>query len=114
MSESRQGKVEDNVESVADSVVDETQEDRGDQSYNDNIELIDVATNGENDESAIAEAEGFRGLPDIGLKKALEAILIVVDEPVGDVELAQVLEAPREAVSAALEELAAEYLEQDR
>lgn len=45
---------------------------------------------------------------------ALEAILLVVDEPVGDVALAQVLETPREAVHACLEALAAEYAEAGR
>ena len=43
------------------------------------------------------------------LRMALEAILLVVDEPVGDVALAQVLETPREAVHACLEALAEEY-----
>lgn len=49
-----------------------------------------------------------------GLRRALEAILIVVDEPVGDVELAQVLECPTEIVHAALEALAADYAAQGR
>ena len=43
------------------------------------------------------------------LEKILEAILLVVDEPVGEVELAQVTEAPRTRVEAALTALAAEY-----
>jgi segregation and condensation protein B len=43
------------------------------------------------------------------LRGALEAILLVVDEPVGDVMLAQVLEQPTERITAALGELAAEY-----
>jgi segregation and condensation protein B len=46
-------------------------------------------------------------LPD--LRAALEAVLLVVDEPVDDVTLAQVVERPREEVSALLVELAADY-----
>jgi segregation and condensation protein B len=48
------------------------------------------------------------------LRAALEAVLLVVDEPVGEVALAQVVEEPREKVAAALRELAAEYTEQGR
>lgn len=44
-----------------------------------------------------------------GLKAALEAILLVVDEPVAEVTLAQVLERPTHEVAAALRELAEEY-----
>jgi len=44
-----------------------------------------------------------------GLKTALEAILLVVDEPVAEVTLAQVLERPTHEVTAALRELAEEY-----
>jgi segregation and condensation protein B len=46
-------------------------------------------------------------LPD--LRAALEAVLLVVDEPVDEVTLAQVVERPREEVSALLRELAADY-----
>jgi segregation and condensation protein B len=48
------------------------------------------------------------------LRTALEAILMVVDEPVGEVVLAQVAERPTGDVVAALRELAAEYDEQER
>ena len=48
------------------------------------------------------------------LRKALESILLVADEPVPEILLAQVLERPRDEVAAALRELAAEYTEQDR
>ncbi len=44
-----------------------------------------------------------------GLHAALEAILLVVDEPVAEVTLAQVLERPTGEVAAALRRLAAEY-----
>ena len=48
------------------------------------------------------------------LRSALEAILMVVDEPVRDVVLAQVTERPTDEVAAALQGLAAEYDEQGR
>ncbi len=52
-------------------------------------------------------------VPDQGqaLLPSLEAILMVADEPVPDVVLAQVLEQPTEAVAAALRELSAGYTE---
>jgi segregation and condensation protein B len=48
-------------------------------------------------------------LPLPGLRTALEAVLLVVEEPVDEVTLAQVVERPREEVAATLRELAAEY-----
>jgi segregation and condensation protein B len=48
------------------------------------------------------------------LRGALEAILLVVDEPVPEVVLAQVLEQPTERVTGMLGEMAAEYTEQGR
>ncbi|GIH74042.1 hypothetical protein Plo01_04710 [Planobispora longispora] len=47
--------------------------------------------------------------PEPGLRAGLEAILLVVDEPVAEVTLAQVLERPTHEVAAALRELSAEY-----
>ncbi|HEY5989430.1 MAG TPA: SMC-Scp complex subunit ScpB [Streptosporangiaceae bacterium] len=44
-----------------------------------------------------------------GLEQSLEAILLIVDEPVPEVVLAQVLERPRGEISQALAELAASY-----
>ncbi|MFI6812901.1 SMC-Scp complex subunit ScpB [Nonomuraea sp. NPDC050328] len=49
-----------------------------------------------------------------GLRAALEAILLVVDEPVPEVTLAQVLERPTHEVTAALHALAAEYTDAGR
>jgi segregation and condensation protein B len=46
-------------------------------------------------------------LPD--LRAGLEAVLLVIDEPVDEVTLAQVVERPREEVNAVLRELAADY-----
>jgi segregation and condensation protein B len=48
------------------------------------------------------------------LRTALEAVLLVVDEPVDEVILAQVVECPREDVSRVLHDLAAEYDAADR
>jgi segregation and condensation protein B len=53
-------------------------------------------------------------LDDESLPGALEAILMVVDEPVGDVVLAQVLQRTRGDVRNALERLSAEYTTQRR
>lgn len=43
------------------------------------------------------------------LSAAIEAVLLVVDEPVAEVTLAQVLERPRDEVAATLRELAEDY-----
>jgi segregation and condensation protein B len=48
------------------------------------------------------------------LRASLEAILLVVDEPVADVMLAQVVERPRDEVVATLHDLAREYDEAGR
>lgn len=48
------------------------------------------------------------------LRGALEAILLVVDEPVTDILLAQILEEPTQRVSATLQELSDEYTRQGR
>lgn len=45
----------------------------------------------------------------LSLRAAVEAVLLVVDEPVADVTLAQVLERPTEEVTAVLRDLAEEY-----
>jgi segregation and condensation protein B len=49
-----------------------------------------------------------------GLRASLEAILLVADEPVTEVVLAQVLERPLNEVHAALADLAASYAAQQR
>jgi segregation and condensation protein B len=48
------------------------------------------------------------------LRQCLEAILLVVEEPVTEVVLAQITERPRDEVAAVLQELSAEYTEQQR
>ena len=50
---------------------------------------------------------GHEGEP--SLRAALEAVLLVVDEPVSEVVLAQVVERPREEVAATLAALAEDY-----
>ena len=52
------------------------------------------------------------GVP--GLRASLEAIMLVADEPVSEVVIAQVLERPRTEVAAALAELAAAYTAEQR
>jgi segregation and condensation protein B len=48
------------------------------------------------------------------LSAAIEAVLLVVDEPVAEVTLAQVLERPRREIASVLRDLAAEYTAQGR
>nr|WP_306458910.1 MULTISPECIES: SMC-Scp complex subunit ScpB [unclassified Streptomyces] len=57
---------------------------------------------------------GAEGPADPGLRAELEAVLMVVDEPVAAERLAGVLERPRAEVAAALRELSAEYTAQGR
>ena len=49
-----------------------------------------------------------------GLRSCLEAIMLVADEPVPEVVIAQVLERPREEIAAALAQLAASYSAEGR
>jgi segregation and condensation protein B len=53
-------------------------------------------------------------VPDEDLRSAVEAILLVVDTPVADITLAQVLERPTADVRTVLGELAADYTAQSR
>jgi segregation and condensation protein B len=52
--------------------------------------------------------------PDLGLAAVLEAVLLVVDEPVPESLLAQVAERPRAEVAAELARLSADYARQGR
>ncbi|MFF0318837.1 SMC-Scp complex subunit ScpB [Micromonospora sp. NPDC005252] len=56
-----------------------------------------------------AAPEPAPDLPDAELRGALEAILLVVDEPVSELVLAQVLEQPAERIGPMLDEIAAGY-----
>jgi segregation and condensation protein B len=49
-----------------------------------------------------------------GLRASVEAILLVVDEPVAEITLAQLLERPTHEITGTLHELSAEYTEQGR
>lgn len=66
------------------------------------------------DEALFDAPEAEPGAAEPSLRAGLEAILLVVDEPVPEVTLAQILERPRDEVAATLRELAAEYAEQGR
>ena len=58
-------------------------------------------------EDELVDLEPDSELPPV--RAALEAVLLVVDEPVAEVVLAQVVERPTEEVAALLRDLAAEY-----
>ena len=64
------------------------------------------------DEAPDGDVELSGPLPEV--RTALEAVLLVVDEPVAEVVLAQVVERPTEEVGHLLRELAAEYDAQGR
>ena len=73
---------------------------------------VDVAAGpgeGPQDDREDGEAGAARGADGPGLRASLEAILLVVDEPVPEIVIAQVLERPRGEVAVALRELAAAY-----
>jgi segregation and condensation protein B len=60
------------------------------------------------------QSSQLAAIPTTEIKGALEAILLVVDEPVSEIMLAQIIEQPTERIVATLAELAAEYDEQER
>ncbi|NLG22711.1 MAG: SMC-Scp complex subunit ScpB [Actinomycetales bacterium] len=71
------------------------------------------------DESAADEGAAEQVAFDIndfpgGARSAIEAVLMVIDEPVEDTVLASALELPVEDVTAILEELSTEYAESER
>jgi len=69
----------------------------------------------EADGEELPDPESFEpGLPAEELRSALEAILLVVDEPVAENLLAQALDQPTARITAALGQLAAEYEGEDR
>ena len=75
---------------------------------------VEVAGPKEVEESEASWPAALEHYEPLELSGPLEAILLVVDEPVSEVLLAQVLEQPTERVVAVLAELAAEYTEQSR
>ncbi|MFB6439326.1 SMC-Scp complex subunit ScpB [Streptomyces sp. NPDC056411] len=60
------------------------------------------------------EPTGSLGVAELELKPALEAVLMVVDEPATEEHLARVLQRPRRAVALALRELSDDYARQGR
>jgi segregation and condensation protein B len=62
-------------------------------------------------EAAVQPPDGEAGP---GLRASLEAIMLVADEPVSEIVIAQVLERPRAEVAGALRDLAASYGEEER
>jgi segregation and condensation protein B len=61
-----------------------------------------------------AQADGPGPADGPGLQASLEAIMLVADEPVSEVLIAQVLEQPRDEVGSALRDLAASYAAEQR
>ncbi|GLP72270.1 MULTISPECIES: SMC-Scp complex subunit ScpB [unclassified Streptomyces] len=57
---------------------------------------------------------GLPGVAELELKPALEAVLMVVDEPATEEHLAKILERPKRQITRALRELAGEYAAQGR
>ncbi|GAA3660102.1 SMC-Scp complex subunit ScpB [Streptomyces fenghuangensis] len=57
---------------------------------------------------------GAFAVAELDLKPALEAVLMVVDEPATEEHLAKVLQRPRRAIAVALRELSDEYARQGR
>jgi segregation and condensation protein B len=66
---------------------------------------------GSADEAVAGPSDGPDGP---GIRASLEAIMLVADEPVSEVVIAQVLERPRAEVAGALRELAASYAAEQR
>ena len=57
---------------------------------------------------------GLRSVAGLDLKPALEAVLMVVDEPATEEHLSKILERPKRQITRALRELAGEYAAQGR
>ncbi|UQU68522.1 SMC-Scp complex subunit ScpB [Couchioplanes caeruleus] len=66
------------------------------------------AASGADSARTVEEVE-LKPLDDGELRAALEAILLVVDEPVAEMQLAQIMEQPTERVAAMLEDISARY-----
>ncbi|PPS79792.1 Segregation and condensation protein B [Streptomyces sp. MH60] len=65
-------------------------------------------------EAATGAPDGPEGVAGLDLKPALEAVLMVVDEPATEEQLAKILQRPRRRIADALRELADEYAVQGR
>jgi segregation and condensation protein B len=79
------------------------------------VSTVPVQTRGRPDTQSLGVAADVRTeeLPplsgDADLRATLEAILLVVDQPVAEMQLAQIVEQPTERVAAVLEAVSAEY-----
>ncbi|MCL6738726.1 SMC-Scp complex subunit ScpB [Streptomyces neyagawaensis] len=67
----------------------------------------------ETTEATVASG-GLRTVADLDLKPALEAVLMVVDEPATEEHLSKILERPKRQITKALRELADDYTAQGR
>ncbi|MEU1050833.1 SMC-Scp complex subunit ScpB [Streptomyces sp. NPDC005897] len=65
-------------------------------------------------EATTEAPDGPDGVAGLDLKPALEAVLMVVDEPATEEQLAKILQRPRRRIADALRELADEYAVQGR
>ncbi|WP_030187506.1 SMC-Scp complex subunit ScpB [Streptomyces violaceorubidus] len=65
-------------------------------------------------EASTGAPDGPDGVAGLDLKPALEAVLMVVDEPATEERLAKILQRPRRRIADALRELADEYAVQGR
>jgi segregation and condensation protein B len=68
-----------------------------------------AAAGGDRGPRTSEEAEPPAPMDEGEMRAALEAILLVVDEPVAEMQLAQILEQPTERVAAMLEDISARY-----
>jgi segregation and condensation protein B len=79
------------------------------------IDLVDAdrASDAEGDDNGPARTSDDAGesepMADGELRASLEAILLVVDEPVAEMQLAQIMEQPTERVATMLEDISARY-----
>ncbi|GAA4719328.1 hypothetical protein Prum_015510 [Phytohabitans rumicis] len=70
---------------------------------------VEAVVEPEPEPEPVEEQSALALIDDAELRGALEAILLVVDEPVTEITLAQVLEQPTERIAALLPEIAAAY-----
>lgn len=86
----------------------------GDASDVDAYEVTEAGADGGGSAERPGPPAGALGVAELELKPALEAVLMVVDEPATEEHLARVLQRPRRAVALALRELSDDYARQGR
>jgi segregation and condensation protein B len=83
-------------------------------------QVIDITSSGlaSDPPQTASRSDGSATATDLGelpgLRAAIEAVLLIVDTPVSDSVLAQVLERPRDEVARTLQDLAASYIAEGR